>query len=307
MSDDQSLFDQALAAARRKDYAKARNFLIELLRQNPKHLDGWLLAGHVVEKRADAINCYQRVLELDPNHAYAMQELSKLQNRSHAAVPDVPPATIEKPTVQPPTHRPAISPVTSPKPNSQQPAAFPVSSPRTDRQAPAIQPAGATASKPHTGKYGKYFLGVAAGLVVMLCLVVLGITISRWDEVFLNPAAPAPTHDELFNVLYSNARAANDENVPAYMATIHPESPSYNQTERALTDAFAQYDLEFWFFNLSVTKLTSKEAHIHFSLSTKKIRGPAFRDNIVTGTMILRLDNGIWKIYNQEVEYTIDQ
>ncbi len=98
--------------------------------------------------------------------------------------------------------------------------------------------------------------------------------------------------------------AANNEDIGAYMATIHSKSPMYRQTEKALQDVFSQYDLSFWFYDLQVTGLTSKEARVHFSLSTTRIRGPAFRDNIVTGTMILRLEDGIWKIYNQEVENT---
>ena len=139
-------------------------------------------------------------------------------------------------------------------------------------------------------------------MLVVLCLVALGVGLSQGDGLFTSSAQPTPNDQELFNVLYMNARAANSEDIGAYMATIHSKSPLYRQTESALREVFSQYDLSYWFYDLQVTKLTSTEARVHFSLSTTRIRGPAFRDNIVTGTMILRLEDGIWKIYNQEVE-----
>jgi hypothetical protein len=139
-------------------------------------------------------------------------------------------------------------------------------------------------------------------LVVVCCLAVAGVAVFSPDSPLLKPAEPTPSADQLFNVLYQNTRAANDENVAAYMATIHPNSPSYRQTESALRDMFSQYDLEFYFYDLQLTSLKSNEARIHFSLSTRKIRGPAFRNNVVVGTMILKPDNGTWKIYDQVVD-----
>jgi hypothetical protein len=65
---------------------------------------------------------------------------------------------------------------------------------------------------------------------------------------------------------------------------------------------FATYDLNFEFYDLTVTSLKSNEAKIHFSLLTRKRAGPDFRNNIVIGMMILRPDDGVWKIYNQTVE-----
>jgi len=288
MTEDQTLFEQALAAARNKDFATARSLLMELLKQNPKHLDGWLLAAHVVDRRSDAIHCWQRVLELDPNHAYARRKLAELQGRPPAAAAASPPAPAEKPAAQ----EAAPQPASPPKPVTPQAVPPTAGAPRTSKS-PTVK-----------SNTGKWMLGLAAGLIVVLCLVVLGVALTQGDGLFASSAQPTPNDQELFNVIYLNAQAANNENIPAYMATIHSKSPMYRSTERMLQDVFSQYDLSFWFYDLKVTKLTSKEARVHFSLSTTKIRGPAFRDNIVTGTMILRLEDGIWKIYNQEVEST---
>ena len=118
----------------------------------------------------------------------------------------------------------------------------------------------------------------------------------------LGSSQPTPTDQQLFDVLHTNAQAGVTKTWTAYMATIHPNSPLYDQTEDALKDMFAQFDLDFEFYDLTVTSLKSNEAKIHFSLMTRKRAGPDFRNNIVIGTMILRPDNGVWKIYNQEVE-----
>jgi len=288
MTEDQTLFEQALAAARNKDFATARSLLMELLKQNPKHLDGWLLAAHVVDRRSDAIHCWQRVLELDPNHAYARRKLAELQGRPPAAAAASPPAPAEKPAAQEAAPQPASPPV-------------PVAPQAVPPTAGAARTSKSPAAKPNKGKW---LLGLAAGLIVVLCLVALGMGLSQGDGLFASSAQPTPNDQELFNVIYLNAQAANNENIPAYMATIHSKSPMYRQTEKMLQDVFSQYDLSFWFYDLQVTNLTSKEARVHFSLSTTRIRGPSFRDNIVTGTMILRPEDGIWKIYNQEVENT---
>jgi hypothetical protein len=103
-------------------------------------------------------------------------------------------------------------------------------------------------------------------------------------------------------VLYANARAANKEDVTAYMATIHPSSPMYFPTQLAMGPMFEQFDLSFQFYSLSVLSLTPDEASIRFSLRTDKIRGPEFQNNIVTGTMVLKPDNGVWKIFSQDVD-----
>ncbi len=274
MIDNQNLFDQAVAAAKQKDFATARTLLKQLLKQEPNNLDAWLLGAYVVESRSDAIRCYERVLQIDPNHAYARQKLSELQ---------------------------ALPPEPAPVKHPSQPA---TSQPKAVQAKTASPPSATPAAPPEAKSKSSTWIFVLAGvLIVVCCLTVGGIAIvSSGGLSSLGSPQPTPTNQQLFDVLHTNAKAGVDEDLDAYMATIHPNSPLYNQTEDTLKDMFAQFDLNFEFYDLTVTSLKSNEAKIHFSLLTRKRAGPDFRNNIVIGTMILRPDNGVWKIYNQTVE-----
>lgn len=306
MNNNQGLFDQAVEAARRKDNASARALLKQILTQEPHNLNAWLLASHVVESRSDAIDCLKRVLQLDPKHAYARQRWFKLQggqsgNAGVQTADAAPPVSHPNPVV---AGRLKIEDVwKAPHSDPAPPNEYAISQSRPvleNKEQPLQTPIPRKHTAGFTTNYGAIITGAVA--VILCCLVIFGVvTISENGAPFAS-AQPTPADEHFFNVLYMNARAANEENVEAYMATIHPESPSYGRTASTLRDMFAQYDLEFWFYDLSVTNRKPTEAKIHFSLRTTKIRGPAFRNNIVTGTMILRLDNGVWKIYDQDVD-----
>jgi tetratricopeptide (TPR) repeat protein len=280
MTDNQDLYDQAVAAAKQKDFASARTLLKQLLKQEPDNVNAWLLGAHVVESPSDAIRCYERVLKLDPNHAYAKQKLSELKS-GQPAVPGGP------------SHAGAT--VSPSRPVASQPKADPLKA----VSRPQAPPPGPPAPK---SRVSTWMIVLAGGLLGTLCLAVLAVAFFSLSGLQLGSAQPTPTNQQLFDVINENARAANAEDLAAYMATIHPNSSMYGQTEKALKDVFSQFDLDFKFYDLQVTGLESNEARVHFSLLTRKRAGPEFRNNIVIGTMILRPDNGIWKIYNQEVD-----
>jgi len=280
MTDSQSLYDQAVAAAKQKDFASARSLLKQLLKQDPDNLNAWLLGAHVVESRSDAIRCYERVLRIDPNHAYSKQRLSELKSQLPAA-PDGPP--ISGATVSP--GQPVASPPKSSPPKKESP------------------PQASTPSPPATKSKTSIWMIVVAGVVLgTLCLVVLGVAIISLSGLQLGSPQPTPTYQQLYDVLNENVQSANVEDIDAYMATIHPNSSMYLQTETTLKQVFALYDLDYKVYDMRVTSLTSNEARVHFSLLTRKRSGPDFRNNIIIGRMILRPDNGVWKIYGQEVE-----
>lgn len=275
MAEGQTLFDQALAAARQRDLASARMLLKQVLKEEPYNLDAWLLGARVVETRADAIRCYQRALQIDPNHAYAKQKLAELEAGASPS-----------PSTTNPSNK--VAPF---QPIPLQP----------QQSATEIAQATMEANRVKTSR--DVTIAVIGIVVSLCCLVGLGVLVVRNGGFSLSPVAQStPTNQQLFNVLYANARAANKEDVTAYMATIHPSSSSYLPTQLLMGPLFEQFDLSYQYYNLSVISVNESEATIRFSLQTDKIRGPEFQNNIVTGTMVLKPDNGVWKIYSQDAE-----
>jgi hypothetical protein len=102
-------------------------------------------------------------------------------------------------------------------------------------------------------------------------------------------------------VIIENIRASNAESVNHYMATIHSKSPSYQSTKSMTQEAFSLFDLSYKVSGLKIITQTKNEVVVAFTLTTRKIRGPSFRDNRINGEMILREEDGKWKIYEQVV------
>lgn len=277
MAEGQNLFEEALAAARQKDLATARVLLKQLFKQEPYNVDAWLLGARVVETREDAIRCYQRVLQIDPNHAYAKQKLDELGANT---------GTLPTPT-NPSNKVVPFQPIPI-EPQGKQLS-------ETELAQKAMDDNRAKTSRQVT-------IAVIGIVVSICCLVALGVLVVRSGGFSQVASQSTPTNQQLFNVLYANARAANKEDVTAYMATIHPSSASYLPTQVLMAPLFEQFDLSYQYYNLSVVSVNENEATIHFSLQTDKIRGPDFQNNIVTGTMVLKPDNGVWKIFSQDVE-----
>jgi hypothetical protein len=70
---------------------------------------------------------------------------------------------------------------------------------------------------------------------------------------------------------------------------------------------FENYDLDYYLSAVDLESQSDQQARITFMLFTRKLRGPEFRNNEITGVFILQPYNGSWKIYDQEVldiEYT---
>jgi hypothetical protein len=113
--------------------------------------------------------------------------------------------------------------------------------------------------------------------------------------------APDPSQAVLA-VLTENLAAYNVEDIDRYMNTIHSSSPGYHQTRDAMQEMSGIFDLTARWDKAQVEEISQREARVSFSLTTRKLAGPAFRDNRIDGVMILRPQDGQWKIYNQVVD-----
>ena len=106
MSPKQSIYDQAYRAVQNGEYAFARRLLMQLLNQEPDHLNAWLLASYAMETRTDAIRCLERGLRIDPANEHAKKRLAFLQEESPVHATDPSPTLLlrlsaERPTVPP--------------------------------------------------------------------------------------------------------------------------------------------------------------------------------------------------------------
>lgn len=128
---------------------------------------------------------------------------------------------------------------------------------------------------------------------------------SGWLNSSLVSSPSYPVADylehEITAVIYRNIAAANNEDLDAYMDTIHPESLFYNSTRRTISWMFKTYDLDYQLSGVELEGQTDQEARVAFVIFTRKLRGPDFRNNQLTGVFILQPYAGLWKIYDQEI------
>ena len=288
--DTQQAFLKAIEAAKQKDFHTARELLRKIIQAEPNNIDAWLLFARVAKKREHAIKCLERVLELNPKHQYAQQLLTKITydypQKQPAKIPSESKSngkldtTISSKSV--PEKVSGTSPASNPSTTSSQ-STLSGTTKRANREVKILW---------------------AIGILTACCFFsVFGVVLFQKQIPFSLRLTnePTPTPDDLYAGIYSNIRAANSENITAYMATIHSESPLYDQTERLIKEAFTNYDLSYYVSELEIEKQSKSQAEIHFLLTTQKIRGPAFRDNVVEGTFIMRPEDGVWKIYDQKV------
>jgi len=102
--------------------------------------------------------------------------------------------------------------------------------------------------------------------------------------------------------VYENLRAMQREDLEAYLATLDPGSPAFEDTKALTQDLFDTYDLKIELNSVQVINTSGNEAKVRVTETTRKIAGPDFKDNITTGIHTLRKSNGRWKLYISDVE-----
>lgn len=267
--------NQAIAAIKAKQIPRAREILKSVLRADPGFTDAWVLYARVAPTREQALDCLERALQLDPQHQIAGKLKQQILEASQ------------------PVSAPAPDPI---------PAAPP---------APARAPSEGGSARPVPGRVerGATPRRSPSWLIWSAVVLLLGVLIAGGYALYqgspslpgLFATGPTPSVDELTEIINRNIAAANAEDVDGYMDTIHSESPLHEQTEEALRMAFSTYDLAYSISDLAIQSSNSKEASVHFLLTTRKLKGPTFRDNQVEGVFLMRPDEGRWRIYQQEI------
>ncbi len=305
------LVKQGIAICKAGRRTEARVLLEQAIAQDEYNTTAWLWLSGAVDTDEDRRICLENVLTIDPGNAFAQRGLAMLDK---AAPPPGPAAQAEVRTST------ATAPYAEPRqraPAEREPQVIyePAGAPATHeiyvepkpQPAPEVGPTPVAASQTETPQERKqsgsqallWVLGIVGGLLAVgvVLLVVY---------VVLNPEAlrPAPVGDpreQILAVIRENVDAHNAEDIERYMETIGTFGPSRLLMRNALEEMYQTYDLHAQLYGVQILEMTDRQARVSFILTTRKIKGPEFRDNKVEGVFIVRKQGRHWKIADQEI------
>lgn len=302
--DIQAEINRAKSAANQNQVDSALSILKRVIQRDPKNVEAWLALSEFVENEDHVKNCLERVLQLDPGNQIAKERLDHILN------PEIPlflQGMEEFGTDW-----------GQPKYEENQPQKILAQPPYVEEKQPALATnsvrnelaieqqkqdikARSKNTEPKKKSSGRTLEIALVGIVFIILCSIAGVLLLPKGGALL-AAKPTPTVEDPRIVIQENMRAANAEDIDAYMATIYPRTLVMAVTESTLKDLNERYDLSYRATNLQILEQDGKEARVSFVLTTTKIRGPAFQNNRATGVFILRKHEGRWKIYDQEIE-----
>lgn len=117
--------------------------------------------------------------------------------------------------------------------------------------------------------------------------------------LFLNGCC-SPEERELEKTILRNVEASARKDIETVLKDVDP--PLREATREVLEDLFKKYDLSFRIERCRVKALAADTAQVEVVMVTKKVKGPAFRDNrsITLHTLKKRSDG--WKLAGQEIK-----
>ena len=111
----------------------------------------------------------------------------------------------------------------------------------------------------------------------------------------------AAEEEQILLAVKRNLAAAQAKNLDEYLATLDPDSPAYENTRSLMERMFRDYDLHYQLIKLSLEEVQAGTARVEFIQVTRKLSGPEFRDNQVTGRHLLKQTEEGWKIADTEL------
>lgn len=336
--DPNELVKQGIAAYRAGQKSEARILLQQAIELDPGSEQAWMWLSGAVETNQERRACLERVLDINPANGTARRGLELLGTEEPPAtlaasppppspLPPIKPLSFAEPaTPQPPP--PAGQPLSFTEPVTPQPPPPPPAAsqwapdpevPQPFNSSIAPDPVAPLSAEPFQsaaagqqqvaekegGEGSTLFWVAAAGLgLVFICIFGAALYQVLGPGFEFGNAGPTDTPGQITSVLYEQVAAHNAEDIDRYMATMHSKIPGRSQMISTLQDMYATYDLHAALSGVELLEATKKEARVSFVLVTRKIRGPAFADNLIEGVFILRKEDGEWKLYDQEIENT---
>ena len=104
---------------------------------------------------------------------------------------------------------------------------------------------------------------------------------------------------ELERTVRRNVEASEKKDIENVLKDVDP--PLREATGKMLKALFDKYDLSFKIESCRVLSLTADTAQVEVVMVTRKLKGPAFRDNRSTALHTLKKRSDGWKLAGQEI------
>ncbi len=106
---------------------------------------------------------------------------------------------------------------------------------------------------------------------------------------------------KLREVIIENFAASQRKDMEGIKRTIHSQSPAYITSAQTLKQLFDYYDLKYELLSFRYIGADGEYAIARGEQKTIKLKGPAFKDNVLDSIYIFRKENGEWKLWQQAV------
>ncbi|MFH1061705.1 MAG: hypothetical protein V1747_02305 [Candidatus Omnitrophota bacterium] len=109
------------------------------------------------------------------------------------------------------------------------------------------------------------------------------------------------TSADLKKVLLEIFDAYEKEEMSRILACVHTLSPGYSATKDVGNQNFPIYDLKYELMNFKYLALDGDYALARVLQKTSKVKGPAFKNNLLDLIVVFKQENGQWKFWSQVI------
>ena len=132
--------------------------------------------------------------------------------------------------------------------------------------------------------------------------IATGSLLLHCQAIPLPPPQTNPDIAKVKAVLQRNIRALNREDLPAYLNTLDRRTDKFARSKQLAQELQRTYDLHYQIRNIDVIEMADSQMKLRVVQETRKLKGPAFKNNrMVAVHTFQRLVDG-WKIANTEIE-----
>ena len=107
--------------------------------------------------------------------------------------------------------------------------------------------------------------------------------------------------NEILKVLNKNIDAAQNEDVDAFLNTIHEDSPQLSSTKGGMEYVFKNFDMRYELEDVKFISISNEEVKVIYQQTTKAVNGTGFTNARSIGIHTLKKSkDGKWKIFKTE-------